>query len=207
MSKAHHCYRGTTLIEGIVYCAIFGIIMTCIYWVLVASMRYYNIANYSVDLQQNGLSVMTALSHDLSESKSSTFTNLIDSTPKGIIFASPRNSSGSYSYHPDSRLLMWTKWICYYIDTTNGVSYLYRKEYYKNTSEAVPVIPEDHSTIQQFKSDSSLPRKTIAKYIDTINASLSSNVVELTLTFDNSSRKDKVQENSLSISTKVKMTN
>ncbi|MGV8121913.1 MAG: type II secretion system protein J [Candidatus Xenobiia bacterium LiM19] len=205
MSKAHHCHRGTTLIEGMVYCAIFGIIMTCIYWVLVASMRYYNIANYSVDLQQNGLSVMTALSHDLSESKSSTFTNLIASTPKGVIFASPRNSSGTYSYHPDTRLLMWTKWVCYYIDTTNGVNYLYRKEYYKNTSEAVPVIPDDHSTIQQFKNDSSLPRKTMAKYIQTINATLSGNVVELTLTFDNSPSTDK--GNSLSISTKVKMTN
>jgi len=188
-----------------VYCAIFGVIMTCIYWVLVASMRYYNIANYSVDLQQNGLSAMTALSHDLSESKSNTFTNFTASTPKGVIFASPRQLNGSYSYHPDTRLLMWTKWICYYIDTTDGVSCLYRKEYYKQTSEAVPVIPDTHSTIEQFKSDSSLPRKTMAKYIDTINASLSGNVVELTLTFNNSPSTDK--GNSLSISTKVKMTN
>ncbi len=205
MSVIHRCHRGTTIIEGIVYCVIFGIILTCIYWVLVASMRYYNIANYSVDLQQNGLSAISALSHDLSETKASTFTSDTSSTPHGIIFASPRNSGGSFSYDSTSRLLLWTKWICYYIETTNGVNYLYRKEYYKSSGETLPAIPSSHSTTLQFSNDTSLPKKTVARNIQQITATLNGSVVSLTLTFEKSPSIDK--GNSLSISTVVKTTN
>jgi hypothetical protein len=206
VDKTHRCHRGTTVVEGIVYCVIFGIIMTCIYWVLVASMRYYNIANYSVDLQQNGLSAMSSISHDLSESRSSTFTNCTGSSTSGIIFASPRSSSGTLTYDSTTKLLQWTKWVCYYIGTTDGVNYLYRKEYYKTTGEATPVIPGSYSTASQFASDSSLPRKTVAKNIQQIQAELySDSSVGLRLILDKSPSTDK--GNSLELVTRVKLTN
>lgn len=206
MDNTSRCHRGTTVVEGIVYCVIFGIILTCIYWVLVASMRYYNIANYSVDLQQNGLSAMSSISHDLSESKASTFTNCTSSSPSGIIFASPRSSSGTLNYDSTTKLLQWTKWVCYYIGTTDGVNYLYRKEYYKTSGEATPVIPSSYSSTSQFANNSSLPRKTVAKNVQQIQAELySDNSVGLRLVLDKSPSTDK--GNSLELVTRVKLTN
>jgi type II secretory pathway component PulJ len=188
--------RGTTLVEALVYTALFGIVLTCIYWVLVASMRYYRIADSSVELQQNGMSAMTAVTQDLSESMSATVYDLDAAPPKGIIFASPRNrtSTGdignSYIYDNQKRLL-WSKWICYYIaqNKTGEYTCLYKKEYWKcaaNTGEFEPAASSSYRTTTAFKDDPSLKPRTVAKYVKDIQFIQTGNLIDLTLDLEKS---------------------
>ena len=193
--------RGTTLIEALVYTVIFGLVLTCIYWVLIASMRYYSVANDSIDLQQSALNSMSTLVQDLCESQSTsiyTFTS-----PSGILFVSPRDSSNQYTY--DAKMnLQYQKWVCYYVGTSNGVNYLYKKEL-TITPTADPAVVPGYATTSDFAGDSALPKRTIGKYINTLECNNASGVVTTIANFEKSPGTDK--QNLLEIRNETKLRN
>ena len=176
--------RGTTLIEALVYTALFGLVLSCIYWVLIASMRYYHIANDSIELQQNGLVALSTITQELSESQANSIYSFSD--PDGIIFASPRNSSNQFTYGSLTQKLQWSKWVCYYVGSNGGNNYLYKKEYFKQTPEETPVVPTDHDTVAEFAGDSDLSQRTVCKYIDNIQFTLTGEVVTINALFKKS---------------------
>lgn len=157
--------RGTTLIEALVYCVIFGLVLSCIYWVLIASMRYYHIANDSIELQQSALISMSTLTQELCESRASAIYSSTD--PDGILFCSARDSKNHYTYNPLSTKLYWQKWVCYYVGTSGGVKYLYRKERKLPNPAETPATIAGYDTVKLFAEDTGKPR-TVGKYIDSL---------------------------------------
>lgn len=157
---------GTTLIEIMVYAALLGMFFYCIYGVLIASMRYFRIARATVEIQQQAMNAIANLSRDISQTKAEKI--IIDTNPTGIIFPSPVDSEGKYSFDSSGELL-WQKWICYYIDTNDGENYLFKKEY-KIAPTTDPVAPVSMDTTAEFKN-ASLHRRTIAKNITGLNFS------------------------------------
>lgn len=110
---------GTTLVEMLVYSALFGMVFTGIYMVFNAAVKYYYITQSSVWVQQNSLTAINQLSREMLESSLSSVI-LYSSDPKGIVFMSPRTSSGTISYNTNSGYegrVYWQKYIAYYLYT------------------------------------------------------------------------------------------
>ncbi|MDQ7822337.1 MAG: hypothetical protein RDV48_06040 [Candidatus Eremiobacteraeota bacterium] len=196
---------GTTLVELMVYMTLFSCVLSCVYWVLITSMRYYNVADASVDLQSQAMRGMATLTQDLSETTSMSVYDLDASTPKGIIFASPRNSQKKYTYNAYNELL-WKRWVCYYIGSNKGVSYLYRKEVINDAGTAtIPAIPAGKDTISGWINDNSLTATTVAKYVDSVNFEIYTDIVTATYSLENSPSTDK--RNTLQITSQIRTRN
>jgi hypothetical protein len=200
--------RGTTLIEGIVYFCLFGTVLSCVYWVLIASLRYYNIADSSVQLQQDALNATSDFTRELCESMAGSIYDENGSVPgsttfsNSIIFVSPRKQDGTYSYD-SNRNLMWCKWVCYYVDTTD--SCLYKKEYYFTPTINPSRITSCDTTLE-FKNTTNLPRRAVTRNLCSVVFSLASDAsLKIVSNFDKSPSTDK--GNSLSVETQLTFRN
>lgn len=107
--------------------ALMSVVMTCIYLLLTAGMRYHKATAASLEMQQDTLLAILTLSRELSESNPRTLAKY--SAPQGLLFASPRDDANNVWVEP-SGLIRWPKFICYYVDTINGTPCLLRKEQY-----------------------------------------------------------------------------
>lgn len=119
--------RGTTLVEMLVYCVLLGVLLTGVYAVLLAGVRNYAIGANATELEQAALKAATRLSRELAEGDAASFR--VDSSPVGIVFASPRDSTdpkGRFAYNSANRML-WQSYVCYYLGTANGAPALIRK--------------------------------------------------------------------------------
>lgn len=152
--------KATTLIEALVYLGLVGFLFTCIYGVLISSMKYYKLAENSTELQNNAMIAVVKMVNELSETRYSTISS--GGSPAGIIFLSPRNSSNAFEYDSSGQLY-WQKWVCYYIGTDqNGISTLIRKERYLAAKTATP--PSNTYTTASFSSDGTLTPDYISRY-------------------------------------------
>lgn len=126
--------KGTTLIEMLVYIFLFLLVFIGIHRIFNSATQYYYLSIASVDVQQSALSASYRLSRELSESALSSI-KLYNTTPKGIVFMSPRDSAGTISFQtasPYEGEVYWYKYVAYYLDTDPGDSSLYAiyiKEY------------------------------------------------------------------------------
>lgn len=107
--------------------ALMSIVLTCIYALMVAGVRYLNATNTAVEMQQQSLLAMVWISHDLGESNARTIK--IFNSPAGILLGSPRDDAGN-TWVDVSGSVRWPRFMCYYLDTWHGASCLLRKEQY-----------------------------------------------------------------------------
>ncbi len=104
-----------------------AVVLTCMYLLLTAGMRYHKSTSASLEMQQDTLLSILALSRELGESNPRTVARY--TAPQGILFASPRDDASNVWVEP-SGLLRWPKFICYYVGDVNGTPCLIRKEQY-----------------------------------------------------------------------------
>jgi hypothetical protein len=177
---------GTTLIETLVYALLFLLVLTCIYFVTTAIMKYFVMADWAVDVHQSAMVAVTKLSHELSCARPViTMVKVDPLDPSAIIFAYPKRvtingnqlignvniPAAATSYDSDATLL-WDRLICYYVDVDDKqVSCLMRKEW---PITGGPVTDPDistylgHETALGFKNDATLERKVVARHIDSM---------------------------------------
>lgn len=111
--------KGTTLLELLVYAALLILVFTGIFGIFIASVKYYNSANASIKVQQSALEATYRLTRELSESSLSSVV-LYNGTPKGIVFMSPRTTTGTVSHNSTSGFegeVTWNSYVCYYLET------------------------------------------------------------------------------------------
>ena len=134
--------RGASLLEMMISCALMSIVMTCIYALMVAGVRYLNATNTAIDMQQQSLLGMVWLSHDLGESNPRTVR--VYNSPAGILMGSPRDDAGN-TWVDISGSVRWPKFVVYYVDTWNGNGCLLRKEQYLDDpdlhTDPPPLLP------------------------------------------------------------------
>lgn len=104
-----------------------SVVLTLMYMLLAAGMRYHKATSANLEMQQDTLLSILALSRELGESNPRTVALFTE--PQGILFASPRDDAHDVWVEP-SGLLRWPKFICYYVDNVNGIPCLLRKEQY-----------------------------------------------------------------------------
>jgi hypothetical protein len=112
-------YPGTTLLEMLVYTALLLMVFTGIFGVFIASVRYYYAANASIKVQQAALEATFRMGKELQESNLASVV-LYSTNPVGVVFMSPRTSSGAISFNGAAGYegeLTWNSYICYYLTT------------------------------------------------------------------------------------------
>lgn len=162
--------RGTSLFELLIASALVGLIMTVIYSILIYGIQYYQTQSTTVEIQQNALVAMSALTNELVESNGGSLRTDQTDPIRGIVFGSPRNSAGQVNYN--NTKLRWSKFVCYYLDVVNDVPCLMRTE--KPLSEFTfsppvslnfppPVSPA--WDCEFFRNDPRLPKRIVARHI------------------------------------------
>ncbi|MEW6282236.1 MAG: hypothetical protein AB1758_26760 [Candidatus Eremiobacterota bacterium] len=159
--------------ETLVSCALLGIVLTCVYSMLVAGVRYYKASLTTVQLQQDSLLALMWLTRELGESNSRTVA--VFTSPPGILFASPRDNLHNYALDSQG-LIKWQKFICYYLEDRNGVSCLVRKEHYLDHPDlgispppVVAPVPRSTQTTAYYKT-LNVPSRVVAQNVTDLQA-------------------------------------
>jgi len=172
--------KGTSLVEVLMYTAIFGLLFTLIYQFFNLGVGYFTAAKANIEVQGGLQSAAHRLARELAESNLATVrfyptASSPSGTPRGVVFASPRFMSTSAttpnrlvfdtsSPNPSGKPL-WHKYLCYYLDSdpgNRGYYCLIRKEKDLPGSgySLTPIASSD--TTLTFKNSSSLPKETVA---------------------------------------------
>ena len=117
--------EGHTLVEVLVAAGIMLLVLLCTCHMLVSSLSFYAVERTATELQQGALGPLARLSRELAEADP--YAVRVDTSPAGIVFASPRDSQGRFTFDASTNL-MWQRYICYYVTTVNGSQALVRKE-------------------------------------------------------------------------------
>lgn len=109
--------RGSTLIELVISAALIAVIVALALAVMVQGSRNLRTYEQALEAQKAGLTTLTRLHKELQ----ATNTDLMLSTPQGIVFPSPYRDTGGVEYDPSSLRLLWQEWICYEYQSGAGV--------------------------------------------------------------------------------------
>lgn len=196
--------RGTTVLELLIYSTILGLVMTGIYSVLIAGMRYFHTADTSVELQSNAMDALANISQQLAEGNGASCS--IGTSPAGIVFGSPRDANGNFQFNSSGSLL-WQKYVCFYIDTVTlsgtSVSCLIRKEEMLPAAQTTPPVIPSSKTTSYFRS-ANLPLLKLNLNITGLTIS-GANPLQITVTANKS---DSAQTtNQVQVQTKILLRN
>ncbi len=195
--------RGTTLVELLVYIVLMSMMLTAVYAVFVASMRYFRVAQAATELQNDAQQCTLHMVADLADSTSSTV--VTGTGPIGIVFLSPRNNIGNFVYDSSGNLY-WQKWVGYYFDSTN--QQLIRKEVTLTT--AVTTVPTNPYTTATFAAltGSNVRTRTIATDMTALSVGGTTSVT-ISATFERSvfSNAAGTNDNRVQITDQVKLRN
>lgn len=109
------------LVTSILFVIVVGMVLT----VFVECLQYYALTDDATTLTQSGQTAAMRIRDELEESD--LYSIHIDTSPPGIVFATPRGPNG-FDFDPTTGALRWQRYVCYYVDTMRGVSTLVRKE-------------------------------------------------------------------------------
>ena len=196
MGRRDRSKRGLTLAEVAVASAVMIFVTFASTTLLVAGLASQSSQLNQSDLQRDAAGVLSRLSDELSESDPASFR--IDSAPQGVVFASPRDALGRFSYATDGSL-MWGGYICYYVDTVNGTPSVVRTWSPLGTPvSGAPAVPVGMTTAWfQLRP---LARRTVGTHVSSFTIT-GSNPLLISLTVSLQGR------HSLSASTRVFLRN
>ncbi|MBI2252049.1 MAG: prepilin-type N-terminal cleavage/methylation domain-containing protein [Armatimonadetes bacterium] len=123
--------KGSSLIEVLVYIALFSIVFSSIYMIFIMALRYYYTTKSGIEVQQGAILAVYKLSKELNESSLASLKIYRTTSPKGIVFMSIRNPASGNQIQYSSGSLIWYKYVCFYIETDPADSTkkaLFRKE-------------------------------------------------------------------------------
>lgn len=130
--------RGSTLIETLVYCALFTLVGSGVATTYTIGNRYYMTSRSIVTAQQDAAALPRKLAQELMESHLTGITfypnSISTSSARGVVFISPHNPANgdAFSFNQTSGNTRWYKYVCYYLGTDPSKSTslaVIRKEY------------------------------------------------------------------------------
>ncbi len=196
--------RGMTLPEVMIYSVLIGLVLTGIYGILTSSMKYYRITEIRSDLQQNAIMAVSGILGDMMGTPRSTIV-MSTTTPSGVFFVSSRKSDGNHEFD-SSGLLIWQKWVCYYLESNSSGSYnLVRKEVPLNTPSSTPGLPP-YTSVTQFAA-ANLQKHLIAKDIKSLAITFNSatNCYNIDIKLDKTT--DPTKPNNMQVKTEIYVRN
>lgn len=143
-----------------------GLIMTGIWYMMQAGMRYVRVTNASIAVQQACLTALGRITQELGESSRLGFSLSGSKDSAELVLASPRDEKGRLRYDSQNRLL-WQKSVLFYIDRVNGVRCLMRKERLLSRPTAKP---PDLPPAAVLRDDPTLPPQLVASHVSDFRA-------------------------------------
>lgn len=148
--------QGSTLIEILVYVALFSTVLIVIFTILNTEIKLYRIADQQSTVNQSALRSTFRLTRELSESSLQAIALYAPgSAAPGVVFMSPRmvtgTSTGPVQYNGTAGFegrLSWSSFICYYQapDPTDSSKYLLKRKVKTNQgSDDTAVIVDTYS--------------------------------------------------------------
>lgn len=125
-----HARRGTTLLELLVYSLLLGVLLLAVYGVFSAGMKYFRFIEATSDLRGQAQTTLIRIAAELAETRG--YTVLVDD--EALIFCSPRNRAGSYTYDAYGNL-QWHRFVGYYRESDGRIL---RTPVYLSTPRSTP---------------------------------------------------------------------
>lgn len=206
-STATSSNRGTTLVELLVYCGLFLVLLGGVYGLFLASKIYFDQSQDRSALQASVETTVTRMVEELREStwvSIAVFPNSSAPTaPNGLIFESPRyltsdaGRGGLYDRDVATGLPIWHKYVCYYAasdpSSPSGQA-LFRAEIASGASGTTLAGPATWTTADA----STLPaatRRLVGANLDSFVASLGSVQALVTLNYSARRNRDSLMVN------------
>lgn len=142
--------------------SIIFVIMASTFFLLEAGNRYFQSTNAAIEAHDQALSVTASLVRELREGSPQSF--LVFAAPVGIVFGSARTPNGKFSYDSATQQLLWTKRICYYLESRSSIQVLVRKEESLATPQASPPTVDSSCSAAYFQA-ASLPERVVGRNI------------------------------------------
>lgn len=149
-----------TLVETLIHSVLLLLLLGGVVTALILGSRNFRMVEALADVQREAAAAGAALRQELAETRGASVA--VGTSPAGVVFLSPRpDGTGPWLVDADGSLL-WQRWVCYYLDTRNGVPVLLRKERKLNSPTANP--PTTTLTTADFRADSSVAR-VVARWV------------------------------------------
>lgn len=139
-----------------------GLILTGIWYMMQAGVRYVRVTNATIEMQEACLTALASMTQEIGESSRWAFRT--DGTE--VVFASPRDHLGKVRFDGQNRML-WQKVVAYYVETVNDIPCLVRKE---ELLEKPTSKPPDLPSANSLQGDASLVPRVVARNIESIRA-------------------------------------
>lgn len=142
-----------------------GLLMFALALYFRAATSHFRRAETTLSIYEDALSTVGRLSTVFSESHLNTVKPALLSpgpiqaepgNPKGLIFASPRDSAGTLMFDPVSGRRSWQRWLAIYHDST--AQRVYECEETLSPSSLSPPVPDPFHDIEWFRTNTSAPR-------------------------------------------------
>ena len=172
---------GATLLEMIIVLGIVSIILLSVARLVRVSVDYYFYSTAQLEVQRNALLSLNLLSQQLTASTYESVYTDNNLPHPGIVFASPRDASGEL-VRDGSGNLVWTRLICYYIDTVNGQTGLVRKEFELTVQDTNPPDPVALGADITYFRNLPTPGRFMARGITKLSTSELTDALEITIT-------------------------
>lgn len=145
--------RGVTLVETLIHSSLMLLLLGGIVAVLILGMRSFRKVEAETEVQREIAAAVAALRTELVETRAASIAT--GTSPTGVIFLSPRPDAGAWT-HSSAGKLLWQRWVCFYVETRNGVPTLLRKE--KKLSAPTAIPPSNTWRTSDFSGDASRAR-------------------------------------------------
>lgn len=181
MKRFHR--SGFTLAELLVYIGGLGLLLSCIYGVLLLSLGCFRVSQAAADLQSSAQKAVLRISAELSESNIGS----VSSGANYVVFCSPRGAIDQYDQDA-SGSLRWQKWVSYWVDTSGR---LWRSEQLIASPPTSPPAAASAPALATLKASSRT--RLVATGVDVANSSpllftMANGAVTVTANFANATQ-------------------
>jgi hypothetical protein len=106
--------------------ALISIVLVCTMLLIQSTNRYARLTNASIEIHDEALNAINHLVREIRESDLGSID--VSSTPAGVSFGSAMDANSRIKLDSATQKIIWTKRVCFYLDTQSGVPVLVRKE-------------------------------------------------------------------------------
>jgi len=174
---------GISLAEMVMVVFMFTIFLMVMYLIFQIGLENWQIGAVKSEVQQNAEVAMKRIIKDL------TYTNLytltVENSGQRVIFETPiNNTTGVFSYDPNSGLSIWQGYILYYLIGSTDNYTLYRRYVARGVQNTFPMILLDAYTFCTNQG------KVVTKNLSNINFEKSGSIVVVTIKYKKNIRKN-----------------
>lgn len=176
---------------------VFALVMASLSGLIRHTIRFYNTQVRATEVEQQAIQATRWLSQELGEGSIESIANL-PAPESAVVFGSPRDKDNLLQF--DNGVMLWQKFVCYYVDKAGGTSILKRGVLeFGEPAYAPPPVP-DSITISTFQG-TDVSERVMARHIENLKVNVTDSAeIEIKASLDDGAY-------TLKLTTRVEMVN